>query len=220
AYIGKGLRPDADSEVIFASSDRECPADLRLSRSGRRRNQAQARRDAGGPRTSAGRSRIMVRVERGGTRAPAHRTECRRVDRHHKPPGITTALRQAPSGHYNLLGTAAPWASGRRRRLGRSHMSDIKKYAGQIVSTLRNAGYQACFVGGCVRDLLLGRDPADYDVATDATPDEVMRIFPETYAVAAQFGVMLVPVRDIASNLSTEESENTGRDVAGQVSPE
>ena len=49
--------------------------------------------------------------------------------------------------------------------------------------------------GGCVRDLLLGREPADYDVATSATPREVMRIFPETYAVGAQFGVMLVPLK-------------------------
>jgi poly(A) polymerase len=45
-----------------------------------------------------------------------------------------------------------------------------------------------------VRDLLLGREPADYDVTTDATPDEVMRIFPDTYAVGAQFGVVLVPL--------------------------
>ena len=44
-----------------------------------------------------------------------------------------------------------------------------------------------------MRDLLLGHDPADYDVATNAKPDEVMRIFPETYAVGAQFGVVLVP---------------------------
>jgi poly(A) polymerase len=44
-----------------------------------------------------------------------------------------------------------------------------------------------------VRDLLLGREPADYDVATDATPDDVMRIFPRTWAVGAQFGVVLVP---------------------------
>jgi len=45
-----------------------------------------------------------------------------------------------------------------------------------------------------VRDVLLGREPADYDVATDATPDEVVRIFPETYAVGVQFGVVLVPL--------------------------
>ena len=63
-----------------------------------------------------------------------------------------------------------------------------------------SAGHQAYLVGGCVRDLLLGREPADYDVATDATPDEVMRIFPETYAVGAQFGVVLVPVRDAGGN--------------------
>jgi poly(A) polymerase len=45
-----------------------------------------------------------------------------------------------------------------------------------------------------VRDLLLGREPADYDVATSATPQEVMRLFPRTYAVGAQFGVVLVGV--------------------------
>ena len=63
-----------------------------------------------------------------------------------------------------------------------------KKFAIYIVETLRTRGHQAYFVGGCVRDLLLAREPADYDVATDATPDEVMRIFPETYAVGVQFG--------------------------------
>ena len=45
-----------------------------------------------------------------------------------------------------------------------------------------------------MRDLLLGREPADYDVATDATPQQVMRIFPQTFAVGAQFGVVLVPL--------------------------
>jgi len=73
-------------------------------------------------------------------------------------------------------------------------MSDIKQHAVEIVRTLREAGHQAYLVGGCVRDLLLGSEPADYDVATDASPDEVMRIFPETYAVGAQFGVVLIPV--------------------------
>jgi len=45
-----------------------------------------------------------------------------------------------------------------------------------------------------VRDLLLGREPADYDIATDATPREVMKIFPRTFAVGEQFGVVLVPM--------------------------
>jgi poly(A) polymerase len=64
--------------------------------------------------------------------------------------------------------------------------------ATSVVHTLREHGYQAYFVGGCVRDLMLGREPADYDVATDATPEQVMEIFPRTFAVGAQFGVVLV----------------------------
>ena len=70
----------------------------------------------------------------------------------------------------------------------------------QIIRTLRDTATRAYLVGGCVRDLLLGREPADYDVTTDATPDEVMRIFPETYAVGAQFGVVLVPVKNASGN--------------------
>ena len=73
-------------------------------------------------------------------------------------------------------------------------ISEAGKFATTVVETLRRHGHQALLVGGCVRDLLLGREPADYDVATDATPDEVMGIFPETYAVGAQFGVVLVPI--------------------------
>jgi putative nucleotidyltransferase with HDIG domain len=69
-----------------------------------------------------------------------------------------------------------------------------REAAVEIIKTLRERGHQAYLVGGCVRDLLLRREPADYDVATDATPDEVMRIFPRTWAVGAQFGVVLVPI--------------------------
>jgi len=72
---------------------------------------------------------------------------------------------------------------------------NAKEHAVDIVTKLRHAGYQAYLVGGCVRDLLLGRDPADFDVATDAMPTQVMKIFPETYAVGAQFGVVLIPQR-------------------------
>src|SRR5271157_4935351 len=73
-------------------------------------------------------------------------------------------------------------------------MLSAKDKATEIVRTLRGHGHKAYLVGGCVRDLLLEREPADYDVSTDATPDEVMRIFPRTWAVGAQFGVVLVPV--------------------------
>ena len=70
----------------------------------------------------------------------------------------------------------------------------LRDFATTIVQTLRQRGFQAFLVGGCVRDLLVGREPKDYDVATNATPQQVMSIFPETYAVGAQFGVVLVPV--------------------------
>jgi poly(A) polymerase len=72
-------------------------------------------------------------------------------------------------------------------------LPDAKRHATEIVRTLRLRGHQAYFNGGCVRDLLLGREPADYDVATDATPQQVMHIFPRTFAVGEQFGVVLVP---------------------------
>jgi poly(A) polymerase len=73
------------------------------------------------------------------------------------------------------------------------------EFAKSIVETLRHRAFQAYLVGGCVRDLLLKREPKDYDVSTDAFPEQVMEIFPETYAVGAQFGVVLVPVSDRTS---------------------
>jgi poly(A) polymerase len=84
----------------------------------------------------------------------------------------------------------------------------LEDFAISIVRKLQEAGYQAYFVGGCVRDMILDREPADYDVATDAMPDQVMRIFPETYAVGAKFGVVLVPAS------STNANENTVVEVA------
>jgi poly(A) polymerase len=61
-----------------------------------------------------------------------------------------------------------------------------------IARTLRDAGHQAFFAGGCVRDLLLGIEPKDYDLATSATPDQITALFPKTFAVGAHFGVILV----------------------------
>lgn len=68
-----------------------------------------------------------------------------------------------------------------------------RELANSICETLRRSGQQALLCGGCVRDLLLGREPADYDVTTDATPERVLELFPESVAVGAQFGVMLIP---------------------------
>ena len=74
--------------------------------------------------------------------------------------------------------------------------ADLAKAAAlEIVEKLRQHGYSAYLVGGCVRDLLLGLAPQDYDIASSAHPDEVVSLFPETIPVGAQFGVVLVVVR-------------------------
>jgi poly(A) polymerase len=79
--------------------------------------------------------------------------------------------------------------------------------ANSICDTLHRNGYQALLVGGCVRDLLLGREPADYDVTTDATPEQVMALFPESIAVGAQFGVILVPRDGLKVEVATFRSD-------------
>src|SRR5437016_5744984 len=91
-------------------------------------------------------------------------------------------------------------------------MLSSKQFATSIIATLRDRGHQAFLCGGCVRDLLLGREPADYDVTTDATPEQVMRIFPETYAVGAQFGVVLVPLpEDSAAEPGAPNGPSSGK---------
>ena len=72
-----------------------------------------------------------------------------------------------------------------------------RELANSICDTLRRHGHEALLVGGCVRDLLLNREPADYDVTTDATPERVLQLFPDSIGVGAQFGVVLV-LRDAA----------------------
>lgn len=70
----------------------------------------------------------------------------------------------------------------------------LREFAVDVVRQLREAGFVALFAGGCVRDLLLGRAPKDYDVATTATPNEVRQLFghKRTLAVGASFGVIIV----------------------------
>jgi len=67
-----------------------------------------------------------------------------------------------------------------------------RELVNSICDTLEREGHQAFLVGGCVRDLLLERDPIDYDVTTNATPEQVLRLFPDSLTVGAEFGVVLV----------------------------
>jgi putative nucleotidyltransferase with HDIG domain len=71
-------------------------------------------------------------------------------------------------------------------------MNEAETTAKLIVKRLRSAGYIAFFAGGCVRDKLLGKTPKDFDVATSARPEQVQSLFPNTYAVGAHFGVVVV----------------------------
>ncbi len=85
-----------------------------------------------------------------------------------------------------------------------------EKVARDIVRRLRAAGYEAYFAGGSVRDRLRGIAPpvGDYDVATNARPDEVQRLFPRTVAVGAQFGVILVVEGDVSIEVATFRADD------------
>ncbi len=78
-----------------------------------------------------------------------------------------------------------------------------RELAERICATLRGSGHQAYLVGGCVRDLLLGREPADYDVSTDASPDRVQELFPNSLNVGAKFGVILVYEKEAQVEVAT-----------------
>jgi len=70
--------------------------------------------------------------------------------------------------------------------------SPMEKTAREIAAHLRESGHIAYFAGGCVRDIVRGQTPKDFDIATDAKPENVQKLFPRTYAVGAHFGVILV----------------------------
>ncbi len=80
---------------------------------------------------------------------------------------------------------------------------DLVKDATRIVRRLRDAGFEALFAGGCVRDRLLARECHDIDIATSAKPADVQRLFPRTYAVGEAFGVICVLLGDTTFQVAT-----------------
>jgi putative nucleotidyltransferase with HDIG domain len=84
--------------------------------------------------------------------------------------------------------------------------------ARRIAEKLREAGYEAYLAGGCVRDLLLGREPHDYDVATSAPPDVILASFPRTFNVGALFGVVLVAQDEALTEVATFRSDGAYSD--------
>src|SRR5262245_9402268 len=90
----------------------------------------------------------------------------------------------------------------------------------EIVFELRTHGHEAYFVGGCVRDMVMEIEPADYDIATSAHPEEITRIFPRTETIGAQFGVVLVIKRGHPFEVATFRSDEAyidGRHPSGVV---
>ncbi|HTR43463.1 MAG TPA: CCA tRNA nucleotidyltransferase [Pseudomonadales bacterium] len=87
-----------------------------------------------------------------------------------------------------------------------------KTVAKAIVSRLHEAGFSAFWVGGCVRDFLLGRDPQDIDIATDAKPAQVEKLFKRTIAVGKKFGVIIVLEGGHEFQVATFRSEGDYQD--------
>ncbi len=81
-----------------------------------------------------------------------------------------------------------------------------------VCSKLRQAGFEALLAGGCVRDLILKRQPNDFDIATDATPDQVEALFPKTVAVGKAFGVIILPYEDFQIEVATFREDLQYRD--------
>lgn len=78
----------------------------------------------------------------------------------------------------------------------------------EVVKTLQKHGFQAYFAGGCVRDRLMKRPPKDFDVATNARPGQVMKLFPKTLAIGKAFGVIVVIVRKQQIEVTTFRTES------------
>jgi len=93
-------------------------------------------------------------------------------------------------------------------------MDKKRELANEVVKILTGNGFQAYFAGGCVRDFIMGIEPVDYDIATDASPDAVMKIFQRTFPIGAQFGVVLVMMEDIPYEVTTFRRD--GRYVDGR----
>jgi len=87
-----------------------------------------------------------------------------------------------------------------------------KDAALQVAATLTRAGWQALLAGGCVRDALLGREPKDYDIATDAKPEQVIALFPGALTVGAHFGVVVVKLGGNQIEVATFRKDGTYTD--------
>ncbi|WP_035615271.1 CCA tRNA nucleotidyltransferase [Haloferula sp. BvORR071] len=91
-------------------------------------------------------------------------------------------------------------------------MSHPRKIASSLARRLKAAGHTAYFAGGCVRDRLLGKEPKDYDIATSATPAQVIRLFPGSNEVGAHFGVVIAKDRGVHVEIATFRTDGSYKD--------
>lgn len=102
----------------------------------------------------------------------------------------------------------------------RLHASWIDPFAKDIVEKLQRTGFKTYLVGGCVRDLLAGYPPKDFDIATDAQPQEVRRKVPGAYVIGRRFRLVLVKRGDQQYEVATFRRESTLEDLENQVEGE
>ncbi len=116
-----------------------------------------------------------------------------------KPGKVRAAASHAPKRGWRIYGQAEHGI----------HRDDLSEAAITVCEGLQRAGYQAFVVGGAVRDLLLGRHPKDFDVATDATPEQVRSVFRRARIIGRRFRLVHVMFRDETIEVSTFRSSHS-----------
>ena len=91
-------------------------------------------------------------------------------------------------------------------------MSSIRKNAEEIVMQLNRQGFKAYFAGGCVRDMIMKNRPVDYDIATDARPEDVIDLFETVIPVGRKFGVVVVVLDEQPFEVATFRKEGVYED--------
>lgn len=91
-------------------------------------------------------------------------------------------------------------------------LKNNRSNADEIARRLQQSGYEAYFVGGCVRDFILEKDSSDYDIVTSALPNQVIELFPHTVTIGAKFGVVAVVMENHPYEVATFRSDDVYED--------
>jgi Poly A polymerase head domain. len=91
-------------------------------------------------------------------------------------------------------------------------MFEPPAFAISIIEKIESAGYEAYFVGGCVRDMLLSRNPSDWDIASSALPQDIISIFPKTVPTGIKYGTVTVITDEGKAEVTTFRSESSYSD--------